>query len=402
MNNWKNKFIILGSAQAISMLTSSVLQMSVVWHLTLRTESAIVITMATLCSFMPRALLGMFSGAFIDRFDRKKVLILSDLFIALAALTLAIAFFITETPIGFIYLILSIRSAGAAFHSPCFNSIIPSIVPKDQITRCAGISQGFDSISLILSPAIAAILYNFWDIGFVILLDVFGALVAIVTAAFLLTSGKTQRSCVSETFNVLRDTKEGIQALRKQKGMISILVISTIYAFIYFPIGSMYPLITIVYFEGSVADSSIVEMVFSGGTLVGSVLLAYASNRINKVKAIACSIGIYGIGAAYTGLLSPSGLFPFMIISGIMGITIPFFHGSKTAIFQSKIPDEYLGRALSLSHSVSLFAAPLGLLFGGSFSVAVGINYSFLVCGILAILLSASVLIMPATRRMEM
>ncbi|MDD2217018.1 MAG: MFS transporter [Eubacteriales bacterium] len=402
MNNWKNKFIILGSAQAISMLTSSVLQMSVVWHLTLRTESAIVITMATLCSFMPRAALGMFSGAFIDRFDRKKVLILSDLFIALAALALAVAFFFTETPIGFIYLILSVRSAGAAFHSPCLNSIIPSIVPKDQITRCAGISQGFDSISLILSPAIAAILYNFWDIGFVVLLDVFGALVAIVTAYFLLTSGKSQGSCGSETFNVLRDTKDGIHALRKQKGMISILIISTIYAFIYFPIGSMYPLITIVYFEGSVADSSIVEMVFSGGTLIGAILLAYAGNRINKVKAIACSIGIYGIGAVYTGLLSPSGLFSFMIISGIMGISIPFFHGSKTAIFQNKIPDEYLGRALSLSHSVSLFAAPLGLLFGGSFSAAVGVNYCFFVCGILAILLSASVLIMPATRRLEM
>lgn len=72
MKNWKKRFAVLGTAQAVSMLTSSILQMSVIWHLTLRTESAIVITMATLCSFMPRALLGLFSGAFIDRFDRKK------------------------------------------------------------------------------------------------------------------------------------------------------------------------------------------------------------------------------------------------------------------------------------------------------------------------------------------
>ncbi len=402
MKNWKKRFAILGTAQAVSILTSSILQMAVIWHLTQRTESAIVVTMATLCSFMPRALLSLFSGAFIDRFDRKKVLILSDGSMALCALLLAISFFLAETPIAFIYFILAARSVGSAFHAPCLNSVIPSIVPKDQITRCAGISQGFDSVSLIISPALAAVLYNFWDIGFVILLDVLGAFVAITTVSFLLASGEHVRSSCERDFNILRDTKEGIEVLRKEPGMISILVICMVYSFIYFPIGSMYPLITMVYFGGSIADSSLVEIVFSSGTLVGSVLLAAANNKINKVKAIACSIAVYGIGAAFTGLLPESGLLLFIAASAVMGITIPFFHGSRTAIFQTKIDDEYLGRALSLANSVTLFAAPLGLIFGGSFSVAMGVNYCFFICGIAAILLAIAVLVLPSTRKLHM
>lgn len=321
---------------------------------------------------------------------------------AFAALLLAASFFFAETPIAFIYFILCVRSVGAAFHAPCLNSIIPSIVPKDQLTRCAGIAQGFDSISLIISPALAAVLYNFWDLGFIILLDVLGAAVAIAAVLFLPIPRERASAVCDGEFNILRDTKEGIEVLRKEPGMISILVICMVYSFIYFPIGSMYPLITIVYFGGTIADSSFVEIVFSSGTLVGAVLLAAANNRINKVKAIACSIAVYGIGAAFTGLLPTSGLVPFIAASAVMGITIPFFHGSRTAIFQSKIADAYLGRALSLAHSVTLFAAPLGLLFGGSFSMVVGVNYCFLACGIAAILLAIAVLVLPATRKLDL
>ena len=98
MENWARKFIILGVGQAVSILTSSILQMAIVWYLTQRTGSATVVTMSTLVAYLPRAVLGMFTGAFIDRFDRKKILILSDLGIALAGLALAAVALWTEIP----------------------------------------------------------------------------------------------------------------------------------------------------------------------------------------------------------------------------------------------------------------------------------------------------------------
>ncbi len=397
MRNWKLKFAMLGIGQAISLLTSAVLQMAIVWYLTQRTGSAAIVTLATLSGYLPRAVLGLFTGVFIDRYDRKKILILSDLGIALAALLLAGVALLSEIPLWLIFLMLCFRSIGAAFHSPALNAIIPTIVPKDQLARCAGFSQGFESVSLILSPALAAILFTIWDLSSIILLDVVGAAIAIFIVA-VLPLPKTGKEGSGESVHLWQDMKEGIGILQRQKGMMAILVISSLYAFIYFPIGSMYPLITMTYFGGSVADSSIVEIVFSVGTLAGALLLGIIANKIHKIGAIAASIGIYGFGATIVGMLPPSGLSAFIVVSAVMGLTIPFFYGLRTAIFQSTIPNAYLGRVLSLAYSVSLFAAPLGLLLGGGFSEIAGVQNCFFVCGLLAVCLAVTMLVMPSVR----
>lgn len=395
MENWKKRFICLGIGQAVSMLTSSILQIAIIWYLTERTGSATVITLATLFGYLPRAVLGLFSGVFIDRFNRKTVLILSDLFIALAALVLAAAAFWTELPILLIYVILCVRSMGAAFHTPTLNAIIPSIVPKENLTQCAGILQGFDSVSLILSPAIAAFLFDFWNLGEIVLLDIVGAVIAIVIV-LLLSIPKNAAAQTAESLHIWQDTKKGFAVLKSHKGMMALLLISSAYAFLYFPIGSMYPLITMTYFGGSFSDSSVVEIVFSAGTLIGSVLLGIIGKRINKIRAIAASIGIYGLGAMLSGMLPPSGMQLFIVFSAIMGLTIPFFYGLRTSIFQSRIPSEYLGRTLSLAYNVSLFAAPFGLMLGGGFSEAVGVNRCFFVCGLLSIVLALAIIFTPS------
>ena len=397
MENWKHKFIFIGIGQAVSLLTSSTLQMAIVWYLTLHTGSPIIITLSTLSGFMPQALLGMFTGAFIDRYDRKKVLILSDLSIALAALSLALVGLRGPIPIWLIFFILCLRSVGAAFHEPTLNAIIPTIVPKDQLARCAGFLQSFESVSMILSPALAAVLFSIWDLSAIILLDVIGAAVAITIMLFIRIP-KNSSDEAPRKLHIKHDTLDGIAVLKSSRGMTAIIAISFLYAFIYFPIGSMYPLITMTYFGGSVADSGFVEIVFSSGTLLGTLVLGWIGNKLHKVGAIAASIGLYGICVAFTGLLPPGGMRTFIVLSALMGFTIPFFYGLQTALFQSKIPNEYLGRVLSLSYSVSMFAGPLGLLLGGGFSEIAGVQNCFFVCGILAICLALATVSFPSIR----
>jgi DHA3 family macrolide efflux protein-like MFS transporter len=107
---------------------------------------------------------------------------------------------------------------------------------------------------------------------------------------------------------------------------------------------------------------------------------------------------VYGLGLASAGLLPPEGLRPFILLSGLMGLTLPFFYGLRTAIFQSAVPGEYLGRVLSLAYSVALFAGPLGLLMGGGVSELIGVNYCFFICGVLAVCLAVVMLAVPSVR----
>lgn len=397
IEKWNRQFITLWSGQAVSILSSAIMQMAIVWSLTDRTNSAAVLSFATLIGFLPQAIIGSFAGVFIDRYDRKKIMIVSDLGIALLSLVLVIVGFFGEIPIWLIMVILCGRSVGAAFHYPSLQAVTPLIVPKEQLIKYAGYSQGFESLSYLISPAVAAMLYGFWNLNIIVGLDVFGAVFGVIMLGFVKVP-KVKKSEKQLESGYFKELKQGISIIRKEKGMQNLMLISALYAMIYFPIGTLYPLITLSYFERSFQDSAVVEVVFSAGSLIGSFVLGIIGARIHKVRSIAKSIGVYGLGLVVTGLLAKEYFPIFVVLSALMGASVPFFTGIETTIFQMKFQSEYLGRVLSLVSSITLIAMPLGLLFSGTFAEVMGVEKWFLLSGILTVILAVSCVLIPSLR----
>lgn len=182
-NSWRKTYFTLLAGQAISFISSGILQMAIIFYLVAKTNSAIILTAATLIGFLPQACLGPFAGAFVDRHSRKSVMIGADLIIAAAGGILALVAFYMELPVWSIMVVLLIRSAGTAFHSPAFSAATPMIVPKEELTKCAGYTQTMQAVSAIISPAAAAFLYAVWPLNAIILLDIVGAILACVTVA---------------------------------------------------------------------------------------------------------------------------------------------------------------------------------------------------------------------------
>lgn len=391
---WRKKFFVIWTGQGISTLTSSIVQMAIIWYITGKTKSAAVLSFATLAGFLPQAVLGMFIGVLIDQHDRKKIMICSDLVMSSACVALAVSGIWGDIPIWLIFIVLFVRSIGNAFYAPSLQAIMPSILPKDQLTKYAGYSQSFESASMIASPAIAAVLYSMFPLKAILMLDVLGAFFAVGTLAAVDIPVIFRED--KEKTNLLAEVKEGYNVMRSVPGMRELLVIGALYAVIYFPIGTLYPLITMSYFNGGVRESGLVETVFAAGTLVGSVSLGIWGGRIDKIKAIAGSIGIYGAGTLITGLLPPQGFYIFAFLSFFMGISVPFYFGVQTSIYQIKIQGEYLGRALSLSGSISMAAMPLGLVLSGALAGPLGIENWFLISGGATLGIAVFALTLPA------
>ena len=180
-NNWKLKFYTIWAGQAVSLITSAILQMAIIFYLTEKTGSAIVLSMASLVGFLPYAVFGPAIGVLVDRHDRKKIMIGADLIIAAAGAVLAIVSLYMELPIWMVMVVLFIRSIGTAFHTPALNAVTPLLVPEEQLTKRAGYSISLlQSISYIVSPAVAALLYSVWELNAIIAIDVLGAVVVSV------------------------------------------------------------------------------------------------------------------------------------------------------------------------------------------------------------------------------
>lgn len=381
MRDWKRNFFIVWSGQAVSQFSSSVLQFAIVWYLTDKTGSALVLSAAMLAGFLPQGLLGPFIGVYIDRYSRKKIMVVADLAIAAASLVLVFAGLggrDISTPL--ILAVLLARSLGSAFHHPCLQAVTPQIVPADELTRCSGYSQSLQAVSQLLSPALAAVLYSAWSLSGVVLLDVFGALAAVASLMVCHIPPLPERD-LSVAPHVWREALDGFHILRSNKGLMGLVLISVIYSLALMPTSALFPLMCMEYFGGTSVQASIAEITFAAGLLAGSLALSMWGGTKNKIHAIVGSYLLMSVSLFISGLLPPGGFVGFAICSCLMGISGPFYWGMYTPLLQQGFEARYMGRVMSLSSSIMVICAPVGMAVAGAFAEVFGVENWFLVAG---------------------
>ena len=398
--HWQRSFYTLWAGQAVSLITSAVLQMAIIWHLTEETGSAMVLSIATLVGFLPQAILGPFIGVLVDRYHRKYVMIGADLLIAAVGLMLALASLAMELPVWLIMVVLFLRSVGTAFHSPALNAVTPLLVPEDQLTQCAGYTQSIQSASYILGPALAALLYAVWDLNSIILVDVAGAVLASILTAFVFIPRLEAGESAAQG-NLMLEMKEGYSALRSNKGLFALLWVGALYMLFFMPINALFPLMSMKYFGGTTYHASLVEIVFAAGMLVGGLVLGVWGGFKNRVLSLAASILLMGASLMVSGLLPVKGFAVFVLCSTLMGFSAPFYSGVQTALFQEKISPEYLGRVFALLGSVVSVAMPLGLVLSALFADTLGVNRWFLISGILIMGIAVLPALIPGLRNLD-
>lgn len=396
-NDWKKNFFTIWTGQAFSQLSSSVLQFAIVWYLTDQTGSAMVLSVAMMMGFLPQGVLGPFIGVFIDRYSRKRIMIISDLLISAASFVMVAAGWAGNLSTGLILVVLLFRSIGSAFYTPCLQAVTPQIVPSDQLTRCAGYSQSLESISQILSPVIAAVLYNSWSLSGIIFLDVIGALIAVFTLGITVIPELQQEENRTRV-QVLREAKDGFRILRAQKGMLGLVLIGSLYTLALMPTSALFPLMSMSYFNGTSTNASIVEVVFSVGLLFGSLVLSKWGGTKNRVYTIVGSFLLMSFALFISGILPPGGFSVFVVCSWLMGVSGPFYWGMYTPLLQSNFEAKYLGRVLSLSSSIRLLSGPLGLIVSGVLAERYGVEKWFLIAGGLVLLAAFLCLAVPDVR----
>ncbi len=398
-DSWKKDYFLILFGQGVSLISSGILQMSIIFYLTAKTGSAMVLSIATLIGFLPQALIGPLAGVFVDRHSRKRVMIGADVIIAVAGGLLVIVTLFMELPVWVIMVVLFVRSLGTAFHSPALNASTPLLVPEDQLTKCAGYSQTIQAVGSIASPAVAAFLYTIWDLNQIILLDIAGTILACIFVAIIVIpnpdSNKNDRK-----EKVMQELKAGFMVLKESSGLFALLWIGAIYMFFYMPISALYPLMSMSYFDGTPIHASIAEIAFAIGMLVGGVILSLWGGFKKRTFTIGASILVMGIGVAISGILPPNVFIGFVICCTVMGGSAPFY-SVQNALFQEKIKPEYLGRVFSLLGSVMSFTMPLGLLFSGLFAERIGVEKWFFVSGIGIISLSILVFVLPVVQSLD-
>ena len=108
-----------------------------------------------------------------------------------------------------------------------------------------------------------------------------------------------------------------------------------------------------------------------------------------------------GVSLTVSGLLPPDGFVIFVVCCAFMGLSVPFYSGVQTALFQEKIKPEYLGRVFALTGSIMSLAMPGSLILSGFFADRIGVNHWFLMSGILVISIAVICPLVAEVRKLD-
>lgn len=338
-NNWRKTFGIIWTGQFFSLLTSSLVNFAIVIWLSLRTGSAEILAWATIAALFPQTVLGPFSGVLIDRWDRKLVMMLSDSFIAFCTLILAVLFWLDIAQIWHIFLVLIVRSVGSAFHMPSMQASVPMLAPADQLTRIAGINQIISSVSMIAGPALGAMFIAMWDIEYVLMFDVGGALIAVGSLFFVDIPNPEKTN--GKAANILVEMRDGFMVILGNRGLGWVFLFAVLVSIFLMPVSVLFPLMTFQYFNGTEFQAGLVEAIWSVGALFGGIIMGARVYKVNRVGLVNWMYVVCGATFLLSGLLSSDGYFWFAVLTALAGVSGAVQQASFTGIIQTNVDSSF-------------------------------------------------------------
>lgn len=357
------------------------MEFALAWYLTKKTGSSTVLATALMVALVPSIILGPFIGPLIDRWDRKKIMIFSDLAIALMTLALVILFYTGDIQVWHIYVAMVGRAIGQTFQSPALQAAVPNIVPEKHLSRAAGLTQTLNGMINIAAPPLGAFLMEMWPMQSVLAVDISTAVVAI-TCLFFIKIPHPERTTLSLKLNIIGDMVQSLRYIWSTFGIRIMVLMVSIYCFFATPAYNLFPMLVNKHLGGDVLKLGWLNMVFGIGMILGGLVLGAWGGFKKRILTSASGSTLQGLLMICLGFTTLE-LYPMVIACMfLVGVGVAFASAPLSAILNSVVAKDMQGRVFSTMGSISQAMVPLGLAVAGPVADAFGVRIIYFVAGV--------------------
>ena len=396
-------FLTLWLGQVFSLLGSQLVQFALIWWLTQQTGSATVLALASIAGILPQVILGPFVGPLVDRWNRKRTMIIADGVVALATAVLALLFWLGVAQLWHVYLILFIRALGGTFHGPAMSASTSLMVPPAYLTRIQGLNQMLNGGLGIVSAPLGALLLQLLPLQGVLLVDIVSAALAITTV-LLVHVPQPAREAAGEGSAMAQywqDLRAGLRYVLGWRALLILMAMATLINLVLSPATSFLPLLVKEHFQGTAWHLGAMEAAMGIGVIVGGALLGLWGGFRNRI--VTSLVGLVGLGLSVilTGL-TPAALFPLAVFaSAMLGLMMSFANGPLMAVLQANVDPAMQGRVFTLLSSAATAMMPLGLAVAGPVADTIGVRLCFMLGGVITLLIGLAGFMMPSLLHIE-
>ncbi len=328
---------------------------------------------------LPQLLLGLFAGTLVDRWDRRRVMVVSDL--ARAALTPAFLLLREPADLPWAFAVAFLHSSLSVFFYPARTALLPALVPQDQLMTANGWLQLGDTVARLSGPVLAGIVVGRWGSG---------AAFAVDSASFV-ASGLMILGIVGVATRVAaevrgeraawQDLQEGVRyALHSRllQGVTLGLGVALL------GIGGVDTIIVPFLrhtFQTTPEKLGLVMTVQGAGMLVGGMAVSRLGNRLSPLRVSVLSMLVLGLGVGLAGA-APAYEWVLVFIP-VVGLALAPLNASLQTMLQQGVPQEMLGRAGAVTDMAVTLCQLLSMAGAGWMAGLIGIRETFGLAGAL-------------------
>jgi MFS family permease len=345
------------------------------------TGSAMMVGLSVMASALPALILGPIAGVFVDRWDRRRVMILSDVLRALLVLCLLTVRSVDQ--VWVFYVIGFLVSCTSQFFVPARGAVLPLIVtdPEDWLPA-NGLMQIIQTVGLLLGPAMAGFAIGLWGEQVAFIANSVGYL-ASAAAIFIMRVPRTTPGTARGEYavkDVMQDLREGLVYLFSHRSTIGVLICLTVAMLGAGAINVIWvPYLQRTFGIGA-EGLGIVDAAQGAGMLVGGLLLGVIAARIRK--SILSGAGLLLIGIMFA-LMGVSPLFSMIVVeSFLVGLALVPVQSALATIMQVSVPDLKRGRVGSSMGAIQTSGSLLSMAFASFFGEQIGLKNVYLVIGV--------------------
>lgn len=355
-------FLVVWAGQVVSVLGSYLTGFALAVWIYQQTGSATLFALITLVTTLPGMLLLPLAGALVDRWDRRRAMILSDSGAGAATLILALLIWRDHLELWHVYVLMSIISAFSALRWPAFTAAVTTMVPGRHLGRANGMTQLAEAAAQILAPLVAGALVMSIGRQGVVLIDFASYLFAVVTllAVRMPRPAATQEGA-SHRGSLWREARSGWWFIHRRPGLLAVLMLLAVTN-----VGTGLVQVLLSPMILSFASPAVLGRVLTVagfGMLAGGLVMSVWGGPRRRVVGLLGFLLLQGMILPFGGLrasapLIAAGAFIYLFV-------VPILNGTSQALWQSKVAPDLQGRVFAVRRLVALSTLPLAYLIAG-------------------------------------
>lgn len=367
-----------------SAVGSSIAYIAIAWVVFEKTQSPFAITMLGIVRVIPSIVFGLIGGALADRISRKRLMIAIDAIRATMLAILAISIYLIGFKLMWILTVVGIVSAMGAIYRPSSSAILPTVIEKEDLPDANGFLFSGMTVGNILGNTLGGIVVTTFGICLALSENSFTFAIAAIMVMFIVmpktVGGGSLRRKNEKTRSMLRDISEGLGYVRKTPALLWTIMGSLIGNFSL----SLFSLYIVIYVADLLSAGS-----WAYGAIIACQSLGYAigSYMVGKLGTVRHTGWTFALGWSFAGLLIVGiamvheVAFVALFMS-IIGILSGIANTTYISCVQQVVPNEMLGRFMSIDEVGSFAVIPLGQIVGGVLVMLAGIETTFAIAGL--------------------